>query len=211
MIGKIIKYVFKITFCAILITTLFAVGSYAAYADNRSVIDTANALNKKTVNQVRELNEHELSAIKGHPKIIVYTVKSTNNIAGDSKDEFDRLDKSKYQNNILIYLSKGNRQVHVQTGYGLRHALPNRWCNNFGVSLSVQQDLRNNEFNKAVRDLSLTLVSYLSDNSDKVLMPSHINDEKEKAVEPGAFRTVFIIFLPFLIAAALAVLMVLFR
>ena len=211
MIGKIIKYVFKITFCAILITTLFAVKSHAAYADNRSVIDTANALNKKTVNQVRELNEHELSVIKGHPKIIVYTVKSTNNIAGDSKDEFDRLDKSKYQNNILIYLSKGNQQVHVQTGYGLRHALPNRWCNNFGVSLSVQQDLRNNEFNKAVRDLSLTLVSHLSDNSDKVLMPSHINDEKEKAVEPSAFRTVFIIFLPFLIAAALAVLMVLFR
>lgn len=211
MIDKIIKHIFKIAFCAGLITTLFAVRSHTVYADSRYVIDTVNALNKKTLNQVQELNEHELSAIKGHPKIIVYTVKSTNNIAGDSKAEFGKLNKSKYQNNILIYLSKDNKQIHVQTGYGLRHALSNRWCNNFGVSLSVQQDLRNNKFNKAVRDLSLTLVSHLSDNSDKVLTPSQINDEKEKAVEPVAFRTVFIIFLPFLIAAALAVLMVLFR
>lgn len=196
-------------FCAGLIVTLFAVKSRTLYADSKSVIDTADVLNKNTVNQVQELNKHELSAIKGQPKIIVYTAKATNNIASDAKDKFDKLKQSKYQNNILIYLSKDNKQIRVRTGYGLRHALSNRWCNTSGVDLSVRQDLGNNEFNKAIRELSLKLVGHLSGNSDKVLTPSQIDNEKEKAVEPGAFRIVFIIFLPFLVAAMLAIIMVL--
>lgn len=170
------------------------------------VQDNANVLNQNTMNKIDNLNDNQLSKIKGHPQYAVITVngipdgQDIDDYAHDQGNELG-LGKKSWHNGILFVLDTKNHQYRIEVGTGLQGALPDGDRNQI-VTTSVEKELHKRNYNQALPELSDNIVKILKTHQDDIVSPYDLKDEqniqKAKPILEGLAIIIVIILSRFL-------------
>lgn len=126
------KLLFSFSFSIILLACFTNI----ALADNKDVFDQANIIAPKVQENIKNINDNQMSKIKGHPQIAVVTKKTLKGTGTDNIDEYGQqlFDKyhfgnKKYDNGVVLIVTLHPHKVRMQTGYGLESILPDSYIN----------------------------------------------------------------------------------
>lgn len=126
------KLLFSFSFSIILLACFTNI----ALADNKDVLDQANIIAPKVQENIKNINDNQMSEIKGHPQIAVVTKKTLKGTGTDNIDEYGQqlFDKyhfgnKKYDNGVVLIVTLHPHKVRMQTGYGLESILPDSYIN----------------------------------------------------------------------------------
>lgn len=210
-----------------IIGSLIAIGLSIAipmtiHADNQDVMDNANVLNNQTEQYIKQVNDKDLSKVKGHPQIAVITEKQVDgDIEAKAQQLFNKYQfgRKGYDNGVLLLLDIQDHKVRMQTGYGIESAVPDDFVNQL-MNDRVQNDFRKKDYSTGTRvmvdKLSKRIITHKSELRSKSDVNNHqaIIDQqnaKRKQIEHIIGYTIFIliftgyfIFLIYLISKAVS-------
>lgn len=167
---------FAITLLACMIAMLMCL--IPARADNHDVLDQANVLDQATERRIYDVNENQLSKIKGHPQITVVTERS---VDGDIEDEAQRLFEKYqfgtkgYDNGVLLLIDVEGHQVRMHTGYGVESAVPDAFVNDL-VDATVKSYFREKDFSAGTDLMVQRLAKRIEDHQGDLRSKSAVND-----------------------------------
>lgn len=167
---------FAITLLAFMIAMLMCL--IPARADNHDVLDQANVLDQATERRIYDVNENQLSKIKGHPQIAVVTERS---VDGDIEDEAQRLFEKYqfgtkgYDNGVLLLIDVEGHQVRMHTGYGVESAVPDAFVNDL-VDATVKSYFREKDFSAGTDLMVQRLAKRIEDHQGDLRSKSAVND-----------------------------------
>lgn len=192
------------------------------HADNQDVMDNANVLNNQTERYIKQVNDKDLSKVKGHPQIAVITEKQVDgDIEAKAQQLFNKYQfgRKGYDNGVLLLLDIQDHKVRMQTGYGIESAVPDDFVNQL-INDRVQNDFRKKDYSTGTRvmvgKLSKRIITHKSELRSKSEVNNHqsIIDQqnaKRKQVEHIVVYTILIlvftgyfIFLIYLISKAVS-------
>lgn len=192
------------------------------HADNQDVMDNANVLNNQTEQYIKQVNDKDLSKVKGHPQIAVITEKQVDgDIEAKAQQLFNKYQfgRKGYDNGVLLLLDIQDHKVRMQTGYGIESAVPDDFVNQL-MNDRVQNDFRKKDYSTGTRvmvgKLSKRIITHKSELRSKSDVNNHqaIIDQqnaKRKQIEHIIGYTIFIliftgyfIFLIYLISKAVS-------
>lgn len=158
------------------------VGSVTTLADNKDVMDQAGVLSPKTQQEIKNLNQHQLSNVKTKPQLAVVTVKSLKgqDIDDVAQSYFDKyhFGRKGYDNGVLLLIAVKDHQVRMQTGYGVEGALPDLYIKKL-MTPGVKVQLRNQDYDGAVMAMSQQIVGRLEKQEGKIRTQTKAQTEAE--------------------------------
>ena len=169
---------FAITLLAFMIAMLMCV--IPARADNHDVLDRANVLDQATERRIYDVDENQLSKIKGHPQIAVVTERS---VDGDIEDEAQRLFEKYqfgtkgYDNGVLLLIDVEGHQVRMHTGYGVESAVPDAFVNDL-VDETVKSYFRERDFSAGTDLMVQRLAKRIEDHQGDLRSKSVVNNHR---------------------------------
>ena len=191
-----------------LMMMLMLVGSVTALADNKDVMDQAGVLSPKTQQEIKNLNQHQLSSVKTKPQLAVVTVKSLKgqDIDDVAQSYFDkyRFGRKGYDNGVLLLIAVKDHQVRMQTGYGVEGALPDLYIKKL-MTPSVKDQLRNQDYDSAVMAMSQQIVGRLEKQEGKIRTQTKAQAEAEVKAKYDKKVNQLIDFIGYVLAIGLAI------
>lgn len=167
-----------VTLLVFLLTMLMCVVS--VQADNHDVMDQADVLDKSTERYIYDVNEVQLSKIKGHPQIAVITKR---NINGDIEDEAQQLfnqyqfGTKGYDNGVLLLIDIEGHHVRMQTGYGIESVVPDVFVNDL-VDNTVKGYFRKNNFSAGTKLMVQRLAKRIETHQGDLRSKSDVNNHR---------------------------------
>ncbi|GET06239.1 hypothetical protein SY212_12690 [Ligilactobacillus agilis] len=167
-----------VTLLVFLLTMLMCVVS--VQADNHDVMDQADVLDKSTERYIYDVNEVQLSKIKGHPQIAVITKR---NINGDIEDEAQQLfnqyqfGTKGYDNGVLLLIDIEGHHVRMQTGYGIESVVPDVFVNDL-VDNTVQGYFRDKDFSAGTKLMVQRLAKRIEAHQGDLRTKSDVNNHR---------------------------------
>lgn len=149
-------------------------------ADNHDVMDQADVLDKSTERYIYDVNEVQLSKIKGHPQIAVITKR---NINGDIEDEAQQLfnqyqfGTKGYDNGVLLLIDIEGHHVRMQTGYGIESVVPDVFVNDL-VDNTVQGYFRDKDFSAGTKLMVQRLAKRIETHQGDLRTKSDVNNHR---------------------------------
>lgn len=184
-----------IAFLGSLILVLCFAGFFTSKAQAaQNVLDQAGILNHSTVHYIDQLNDNELSKIKGHPQLVVVTKKSLDDTSFDNIDDygqylFDKyhFGRAGYDNGVLLLVILDPHGFRMQTGYGAESVLPDNYVHTL-MSPKVKDLFRHNDYNQGIKIMADKAVdrmqTHASDFRSKSAVNTHhaavLREEKEE-------------------------------
>lgn len=184
-----------IAFLGSLILVLCFTGCFTSKAQAaQNVLDQAGILNHSTVHYIDQLNDNELSKIKGHPQLVVVTKKSLDDTSFDNIDDygqylFDKyhFGRAGYDNGVLLLVILDPHGFRMQTGYGAESVLPDNYVHTL-MSPEVKDLFRHNDYNQGIKIMADKAVdrmqTHASDFRSKSAVNTHhaavLREEKEE-------------------------------
>lgn len=166
-----------IAFCVSLLFFIEPVNATQIYGN---VKDSAHVMTQKLISQIDQLNNTELSDIKGHPQVAVITTKNARNIDKFASREFDKyhFGRKGWDNGILIVLSIQNHKMRIQTGIGTEKAVTEDWIKTSAMSGQVTNLLRSKQYGSAIWLMADRVTNRLKTHQDQVLSPDQVKKIK---------------------------------
>lgn len=184
-----------IAFLGSLILVLCFTGCFTSKAQAaQNVLDQAGILNHSTVHYIDQLNDNELSKIKGHPQLVVVTKKSLDDTSFDNIDDygqylFDKyhFGRAGYDNGVLLLVILDPHGFRMQTGYGAESVLPDNYVHTL-MNPEVKDLFRHNDYNQGIKIMADKAVNrmqtHASDFRSKSAVNTHhaavLREEKEE-------------------------------
>lgn len=197
-----------IAFLGSLILVLFFTGFFTSKVQAaQNVLDQAGILNHSTVHYIDQLNDNELSKIKGHPQLVVVTKKSLDDTSFDNIDDygqylFDKyhFGRAGYDNGVLLLVILDPHGFRMQTGYGAESVLPDNYVHTL-MNPEVKDLFRHNDYNQGIKIMADKAVNrmqtHASDFRSKSAVNTHhaavLREEKEEAEAFKAFGQAIVI------------------
>lgn len=193
-----------IAFLGSLILVLFFAGCFTSKVQAaQNVLDQAGILNHSTVHYIDQLNDNELSKIKGHPQLVVVTKKSLDDTSFDSIDDygqylFDKyhFGRAGYDNGVLLLVILDPHGFRMQTGYGAESVLPDNYVHTL-MSPEVKDLFRHNDYNQGIKIMADKAVNRMQTHAGDFRSKSAVNThqaavlrekKEEKEQEAEAFK-----------------------
>lgn len=170
----------------ILILGLFIFAQSALVkADPVNVLDKASVMRQSDINKINDINNNELSRVKGHPQVAVITINHTDDIEDYAQNMFDKykFGRSELDNGVLIVLAIRDHKVRIQTGYGVESALPDLWCSTDATSGTVKQLLRNQDYGKAAVLITKRVAKRLAREEGVIKSAQQVAQHKREKVQ----------------------------
>lgn len=170
----------------ILILGLFIFAQIALVkADPTNVLDKAGVMRQSDINKINDINNNELSRVKGHPQVAVITINHTDDIEDYAQNMFDKykFGRSKLDNGVLIVLAIRDHKVRIQTGYGVESALPDLWCSTDATSGTVKQSLRDQDYGKAAVLITKRVAKRLAREEGVIKSAQQVAQHKREKVQ----------------------------
>lgn len=138
------------------------------------VVDAAGILEKQTINQLAKIASSDKTN-----QIVIVTV---NDLQQQPIEKYSiqlarhwKLGSKESNNGLLILLSKQDRQVRIEVGYGLEHILPDAVCMKIVNSLIIPALKDNLNYDKALIDSSKAIVKILAGESPDDVIEDPVN------------------------------------
>lgn len=171
-----------IAFLGSLILVLCFAGCFTSNAQAaQNVLDQAGILNHSTVHYIDQLNDNELSKIKGHPQLVVVTKKSLDDTNCDNIDDygqylFDKyhFGRAGYDNGVLLLVILDPHGFRMQTGYGAESVLPDNYVHTL-MSPEVKDLFRHNDYNQGIKIMASKAVNRMQTHADDFRSKSEVN------------------------------------
>ena len=163
-----------ITICNFLIAVLIWLIPLTVFADNHDVMDNANVLDEEAQRYIYDVNQDQMTKIKGHPQIAVITVDGTNDLDGTAQKYFDQYQfgTKGYDNGVLLLIDVHNHRMRMQTGYGIESVLPDSYVQQL-MNKQVKQLFKQGDYSSGI----IVMVNKLSDR-----IMAKQNDLRSKSV-----------------------------
>lgn len=171
-----------IAFLGSLILVLCFVGFFTSKAQAaQNVLDQAGILNHSTVHHIDQLNDNELSKIKGHPQLVVVTKKSLDDTSFDNINDygqylFDKyhFGRAGYDNGVLLLVILDPHGFRMQTGYGAESVLPDNYVHTL-MSPKVKDLFRHNDYNQGIKIMADKAVNRMQTHASDFRSKSEVN------------------------------------
>lgn len=171
-----------IAFLGSLILVLFFTGFFTSKVQAaQNVLDQAGILNHSTVHHIDQLNDNELSRIKGHPQLVVVTKKSLDDTSFDNIDDygqylFDKyhFGRAGYDNGVLLLVILDPHGFRMQTGYGAESVLPDNYVHTL-MSPKVKDLFRHNDYNQGIKIMADKAVDRMQTHASDFRSKSAVN------------------------------------
>ena len=171
-----------IAFLGSLILVLCFTGCFTSKAQAaQNVLDQAGILDHSTVHYIDQLNDNELSKIKGHPQLVVVTKKSLDDTGFDSIDDygqylFDKyhFGRAGYDNGVLLLVILDPHGFRMQTGYGAESVLPDNYVHTL-MSPEVKDLFRHNDYNQGIKIMADKAVNRMQTHASDFRSKSEVN------------------------------------
>lgn len=165
-------------------------------------------MRQSDINKINEINNNELSRVKGHPQVAVITINHTDDIEDYAQSAFDKykFGRAKLDNGVLIVIAIRDHKVQIQTGYGVESALPDLWCSTDATSGTVKQLLRDQDYGKAAALITERVAKRLARGEGVIKSAQQVAQHKrEKAQEERLFAEILCWTLIIFVFSAIAV------
>lgn len=193
-----------IAFLGSLILVLCFAGFFTSKAQAaQNVLDQAGILNHSTVHYIDQLNDNELSKIKGHPQLVVVTKKSLDDTNFDNIDDygqylFDKyhFGRAGYDNGVLLLVILDPHGFRMQTGYGAESVLPDNYVHTL-MNPEVKDLFRHNDYNQGIKIMADKAVNRMQTHASDFRSKSAVNThqaavlrekKEEREQEAEAFK-----------------------
>lgn len=169
----------------------------------QNVLDQAGILDYSTVHYIDQLNDNELSKIKGHPQLVVVTKKSLDDTNCDNIDDygqylFDKyhFGRAGYDNGVLLLVILDPHGFRMQTGYGAESVLPDNYVHTL-MSPEVKDLFRHSDYNQGIKIMASKAVNRMQTHADDFRSKSEVNthqaailreEKEEKEQEAKDFK-----------------------
>ena len=171
-----------IAFLGSLILVLCFAGFFTSKAQAaQNVLDQAGILNHSTVHHIDQLNDNELSKIKGHPQLVVVTKKSLDDTSFDNINDygqylFDKyhFGRAGYDNGVLLLVILDPHGFRMQTGYGAESVLPDNYVHTL-MSPEVKDLFRHNDYNQGIKIMADKAVNRMQTHASDFRSKSEVN------------------------------------
>lgn len=171
-----------IAFLGSLILVLCFTGCFTSKAQAaQNVLDQAGILNHSTVHYIDQLNDNELSKIKGHPQLVVVTKKSLDDTSFDNIDDygqylFDKyhFGRAGYDNGVLLLVILDPHSFRMQTGYGAESVLPDNYVHTL-MNPEVKDLFRHNDYNQGIKIMADKAVNRMQTHASDFRSKSAVN------------------------------------
>lgn len=171
-----------IAFLGSLILVLCFAGFFSSKAQAaQNVLDQAGILNHSTVHYIDQLNDNELSKIKGHPQLVVVTKKSLDDTSFDNINDygqylFDKyhFGRAGYDNGVLLLVILDPHGFRMQTGYGAESVLPDNYVHTL-MSPKVKDLFRHNDYNQGIKIMADKAVNRMQTHASDFRSKSEVN------------------------------------
>ena len=171
-----------IAFLGSLILVLCFVGFFTSKAQAaQNVLDQAGILNHSTVHHIDQLNDNELSKIKGHPQLVVVTKKSLDDTSFDNINDygqylFDKyhFGRAGYDNGVLLLVILDPHGFRMQTGYGAESVLPDNYVHTL-MNPEVKDLFRHNDYNQGIKIMADKAVNRMQTHASDFRSKSEVN------------------------------------
>ena len=147
----------------------------------QNVLDQAGILDHSTVHYIDQLNDNELSKIKGHPQLVVVTKKSLDDTSFDNIDDygqylFDKyhFGRAGYDNGVLLLVILDPHGFRMQTGYGAESVLPDNYVHTL-MSPEVKDLFRHNDYNQGIKIMADKAVNRMQTHASDFRSKSEVN------------------------------------
>lgn len=139
-------------------------------------------MSQKSIKEIDRINAEELTKIKGHPQIAVMTVNETDNIEEYAQDQFDRykFGHAGYDNGVLVVFAIKNRQIRIQTGYGVESIITDAWAGSDAVDGQPKEELRAGDYGQAAVTITKRISKKLSTNIGDIKTKEQIATERKQ-------------------------------
>lgn len=184
------KYTFLMTLIVFIFNLcLFISPAKAAVHESSNVFDQAGVMSQKAINEIDRINAENLAKIKGHPQIAVMTVNETDSIEEYAQDQFDKykFGHAGYDNGVLVVFAIKNRQIRIQTGYGVENIITDTWAGSDAVDGEPKEELRAGDYGQAAVTITKRIAKKLANNTGDIKTKEQIaavrkQQEKDSAV-----------------------------
>ena len=171
-----------IAFLGSLILVLCFAGFFTSKAQAaQNVLDQAGILDHSTVHYIDQLNDNELSKIKGHPQLVVVTKKSLDDTSFDNINDygqylFDKyhFGRAGYDNGVLLLVILDPHGFRMQTGYGAESVLPDNYVHTL-MSPKVKDLFRHNDYNQGIKIMADKAVNRMQTHASDFRSKSEVN------------------------------------
>lgn len=171
-----------IAFLGSLILVLCFAGRFTSKVQAaQNVLDQAGILDHSTVHYIDQLNDNELSKIKGHPQLVVVTKKSLDDTSFDNIDDygqylFDKyhFGRAGYDNGVLLLVILDPHGFRMQTGYGAESVLPDNYVHTL-MSPEVKDLFRHNDYNQGIKIMASKAVNRMQTHASNFRSKSEVN------------------------------------
>lgn len=171
-----------IAFLGSLILVLCFAGCFTSKVQAaQNVLDQAGILDHSTVHYIDQLNDNELSKIKGHPQLVVVTKKSLDDTSFDNIDDygqylFDKyhFGRAGYDNGVLLLVVLDPHGFRMQTGYGAESVLPDNYVHIL-MSPEVKDLFRRNDYNQGIKIMADKAVNRMQTHASDFRSKSEVN------------------------------------
>jgi len=160
----------------------------AAVHESSNVFDQAGVMDQKSINKIDRINAENLAKIKGHPQIAVMTVNETDSIEEYAQDQFDKykFGHAGYDNGVLVMFAIKNRQIRIQTGYGVENIITDAWAGSDAVDGQPKEELRAGDYGQAAVTITKRIAKKLANNIGDIKTKEQIaaarkQQEKDRA------------------------------
>lgn len=165
-------------------------------------------MRQSDISQINDINNNELSRVKGHPQVAVITINHTADIEDYAQNMFDKykFGRSELDNGVLVVLAIRDHKVRIQTGYGVESALPDLWCSTDATSGTVKQLLRDQDYGKAAVLITKRVAKRLAREEGVIKSASQVaQHRREEAAEGRLFAEILCWALIIFVFGAIAV------
>lgn len=170
-------------------------------ANNHDVQDDAGIINQATQDYIKQVNDDQMSKIKGHPQIAVMTTQSladlpmtydfvdTSDLDEAAQEIFNhyRFGTKGYDNGVLLLVSVDDHKVRMQTGYGVESVLPDNYVNTI-FSNPEKADFRRGDYSAGIKSMVQKTANRLTDQAGNIRTKSDVNQhqaaiDRQKQIE----------------------------
>lgn len=164
---------------------------HTANAEVTNVLDNANVMSRHDVNIINEINNDDLSRVKGHPQIAVITENNVDDIEDYAQNQFDKyhFGRKGLDNGILVVISIENHKIRIQTGYGVEDATPDAWAGSDAVDGEPKRLFRDEKYGAGICVIVRRIANRLAAQEGSIKSKDQIiADEKQKAEAEAEFN-----------------------